>query len=563
MLDNHHILFPFVWPRVPEEILQEVRLLAEELAGQNWNSERVQHQLFFWLCDADFYRDELEPFAGFHALKPTLALASQSLGFVDLKPEIALTEAGQRLLSGVRTHETFTRQLMKFQLPSPNHTADTQGRFCVKPYLELLRLTSDLGAISKTEVALFFLQLTHWNKYDEVKQKIVDFRAAAKANQGNRKVFVAARFKSEIEAVYADKIGQGETGTRENSDDSVSSYVSTKGSNWRDYGDAFIRYLRATGLVTFDARANRLSISKFRKDEVDFLLKNVPRQPTTFASTANFKTFLFTPDNLVLLTDDAKRLAKHIKGVEARVPTSAHRDNVPSEVEPMKDYLSELEAVLQKLNLAATQKQLKTYKDWPDIVDMFEKIKSKSKELIDHPLYLEWNVWRSLTMLNYGAIDANLRFDLDGEPLSTAGGGQPDIQCEYDDFRLIVEVTLSSGQKQHDMEGEPVSRHFATIKAKGTTPLFCLFVAPKISEGTLTHFYQINQIKTKLHSGKPQIIPMTLNTFIAFSKQGVEKKFNDPQKMKAFCQKAIDLLSTVADEGVWLDEIQQSATQWV
>jgi len=69
-----------------------------------------------------------------------------------------LTQAGKLLLSGVRLDETFTRQLLKFQLPSPYHTQSTALEFAVKPYLELIRLIYDLGSISKTEIALFFSQ---------------------------------------------------------------------------------------------------------------------------------------------------------------------------------------------------------------------------------------------------------------------------------------------------------------------------------------------------------------------------------------------------------------------
>lgn len=47
--------------------------------------------------------------------------APKSLGFVDLKPYIKLTEAGENFISGKRTEEVLLRQLLKFQLPSPYH----------------------------------------------------------------------------------------------------------------------------------------------------------------------------------------------------------------------------------------------------------------------------------------------------------------------------------------------------------------------------------------------------------------------------------------------------------
>ena len=56
-------------------------------------------------------------------------------------------------MSGTRIDEAFTRQLLKFQLPSPYHTQSSKIEFKVKPYLELLRLINDVGSLSKTEIA--------------------------------------------------------------------------------------------------------------------------------------------------------------------------------------------------------------------------------------------------------------------------------------------------------------------------------------------------------------------------------------------------------------------------
>ena len=53
-----------------------------------------------------------------------------------------------------------------------------------------------------------------------------------------------------------------------------------------------------------------------------------------------------------------------------------------------------------------------------------------------------------MTMLDGGNIKENFNFDDAGQPLSTAAGNMPDIECDYDDFSLSVEVTLQAGQRQ-------------------------------------------------------------------------------------------------------------------
>lgn len=98
------------------------------------------------------------------------------------------------------------------------------------------------------------------------------------------------------------------------------------------------------------------------------------------------------------------------------------------------------------------QRELKTYKDYDDIIDIFAKI--KSKDVPDAPLFLEWNViGRALVMINYSKrVDGNFIMDLDGAPVSTAGGNK--LEAEYEDFGLITEVTMSNGQTQFKMEGD-------------------------------------------------------------------------------------------------------------
>ena len=41
----------------------------------------------------------------------------------------------------------------------------------------------------------------------------------------------------------------------------------------------------------------------------------------------------------------------------------------------------------------------------------------------------EYNTWRAMTMLDGGNIKGNFKFDDIGQPLSTASGNMPDIEC--------------------------------------------------------------------------------------------------------------------------------------
>ncbi len=535
-------------------ISSEIDLLIENFNGQVWNgNQKIQNQFFRKVFDSEIHLDEEWKLNLSYFSKGKILETSKSLGFVNLEPKIELTDAGEKLLSGKRTGEIITRQLLKFQLPSPYHT-DNKNRFFVKPYLELLRLVYELDGLSKTEIALFFSQLTHLDKYEIVKKKILAFRAERKQIKTNRKEFVQKRFNEEIEEIFQEEIETKGYKTRESADTSEQKFFKTKQSNMRDYADAFIRYLRATELVTFNARQARLVISKFKTDEVLFILKNTQREPN-FSKTVDFKKYLFDSAVPALLTDDKKLLTEKIGKLDESKADSKF------DAEQLKDVLAELEEK-HKSEVIQTQKQkLKTYEELPDILEVFERI--KNRELPDAPLFLEWNIWRAMEMLNYGQINGNFVTDLDGAPLSTASAKKPDIECEYETFKLIIEVTMSSGQKQYDMEGEPVARHYGDAKRESAEkPVYCLFIAPKVSEGTLAHFHNLNKMNTKFYGGKTQIVPMNLETFIKFTEIGVDKKFSQTEVLEKFFSQAIEANSNSEDEEIWFSDVEKMAETW-
>ena len=110
-------------------------------------------------------------------------------------------------------------------------------------------------------------------------------------------------------------------------------------------------------------------------------------------------------------------------------------------------------------------------------------------------------------MLDGGNIRGNFKFDDMGQPLSTASGNMPDIECDYDDFSLSVEVTMQQGQRQYESEGEPVARHLGQMKKRTGKESYCLFIAPSINKASLAHFFALNKIGISYYGGKTKIIP--------------------------------------------------------
>ena len=552
-LNSKKTIFAVTSPRTIEKIIPEIKLLTTHLSGKKWS--KVQIEYFDLLFNSDFYKGEKYPSDPAFAARDRINRAPKALGFVDLNPKISLTKAGQLLLTEKRLDETFTRQLLKFQLPSPYHIQSKTIDFDVKPYLEILRLIDTVDSLSKTEIALFFLQLTNHNKFDEIVKKIISFRNNSKKFKGSRKTYVSEQFEKEIRSIYKVEIENKDLKTRESSTKTIKDFVKKKSSNMKDYADAFVRYIRATELVTFQKRTFRLIISPQKKEEVKFLLENTQRSANKFTNTSDFKKYLHDPFSLKLLTDNKNLILDKIEKLGLK------DFDKTLEVEQLKDVLEKLQISIKTKNIEEKKLELKDYKELPDILNVFTQI--RKKDVPDAPLFLEWNVWRALTMLNYAKrIDGNFIMDIDGMPLNYAPGNKPDIESEFDDFGLITEVTMSGGNTQYKMESESVPRHFGRAKEEQNKEMYCLFIAPKISAGALAHYFNLNRFNTKLYGGKTKIIPLSIEQFIKFIQVGIDNKFDNPQKLKDWLEQHCENNQSFDDEELWSNEINKSIAKW-
>lgn len=555
-LSKTKALFGFTSPRTIEKIIPEIEILCENFSGLRWSgNEQVQKDYFQALFESEYYEGERFPSDPALAARDRITRAPKALGFVDLEPKIKLTQAGELLLTKKRLDESFTRQLFKFQLPSPYHTQSKIIEFNVRPYLELLRLISVVGSLSKTEIALFFLQLTNIDKFDLIVDKIKTFRENAKSFVGSRKTYVNSCFENELSEIFNDEIENKYFKTRESTDQSFKKFIKTKEANMRDYADAFVRYIRATELVTFQKKTFHLIVSPQKIEEVKFLLENIQRDAINFKSKNEFKSYIFNPYTLPLLSDNKKLL---IKKIEKLGKSEFDRD---LDIESLKDLLYDVRISIKSRNIAEKKSELKDYKELADILEVFEQI--KKKEVPDAPLFLEWNVWRALVMLNYAKrVDGNFIMDIDGMPLNYAAGNKPDIESEFEDFGIITEVTMSSGNTQYNMEGESVPRHFGKVKESLGKEMYCLFIAPKISEGTLAHYFNLNRMNTRLYGGKTKIIPLSIDEFVEFVKVGVKNNFNNPIILKDWLEDQWIVNQSCEDEQLWYKKIKNSILDW-
>lgn len=486
--------------------------------------------------------------------------APKALGFINLMPKIELTEAGNAFIYGKRPQEIFLRQLLKFQLPSPYHEEDKDivGTFCVRPYLEILRLIRELKYITFDEFKIFAVQMTNYRKFNTIKQFILSFRRSKGDFKGKYKRFVNETWEKEIRDIYRDKIAAGRTKTRETNDASLKKFIRTKKSNMRDYADACFRYLRYTGLISISHRDRSISLFPDKIVEVDFILSRVSREPVFINDVDSYKKYLFSANSPVLYVDNID----YIVDVLMRIGSFTKRELSDKNLDELKDLR---EKIAQQHKDSAINKQvdeIKSYDLYSEIIDTFNEIISDG--YYDAPLMFEYNTWRAMTMLDGGNIKGNFIFDDAGKPLSTATGNMPDIECDYNDFSLSVEVTLQSGQRQYESEGESVARHYGQLKKRIGKDTYCLFIAKSINPATLAHFFGLNHLSIKLYGGKSKIIPLELDQFMRLIENSYNHKTQPtPKDIRCFLDEVIKLCDTAKDENHWQSDIQACVDKWL
>ncbi len=552
-------LFFTTSPRTPSKMIPEIQLLSENFSGHKWNKQS-QIEFIDLLAQSGFFEGSGSSNNKDFSARDRINRAPKALGFVDLSPHIELTDAGKALVYGNRPQEVFLRQLLKFQFPSPYHveTNNIEGTFFIKPYLEIMRLIRDLESLSFDELKIFALMLTDYRQYDTVKNAILNFRVEKETHKGQYKKFVDEKWTDALLQTYSADIDAGKTKTRETTDKSLKKFLTTKKSNTRDYTDACFRYLRYTGLVSISHKNRSISFYPDKLKEVDFILANVDRKPVFVDDTDRYKEYLFNAAIPVLYVDNIENVIDHLM----RISDYTQRQLAGKSIEELKDIRDAIVAERKEAVIKAQVTEIKSYALYSEIIDTYNEIISDG--YYDAPLMLEYNTWRAMTMLDGGNIKGNFKFDDVGQPLSTASGNMPDIECDYDDFVLSVEVTMQQGQRQYESEGEPVARHFGQMKKRTGKEAYCLFIAPTINKACLAHFFALNKIGISYYGGKTKIIPLELDQFMRL----VENSYNyhaqpTPHNIRQFLDEVMRQEELATDENDWNEKIQNCVTQWL
>ncbi|EGC01734.1 AlwI family type II restriction endonuclease [Ruminococcus albus] len=345
-----------------------------------------------------------------------------------------------------------------------------------------------------------------------------------------------------------------------------------KADNFLDYSDMNMRYLRISGMFQRKGRgimivpAKHLLAEKLAKD-------TATSEPLMKAYKQLCSGAPLPTDNIDVAKTLLEDLKKQMKERHIVYDISDLPLDTPAEINIARQRLEDTLAKTDEIQYANDQ-----CNQWQEIADyMSLLIKGGGKLVYDEdnaieipkdetPAYFEWTLWRAALaidhMVNKPYEVRGFRLDSDFLPVTAAGGGKGDLYCEFEDFMILTEVTMSTSSRQEAMEGEPVRRHVSDAVLNYNKPVYGLFLAIRIDTNTAETFrhgiwYAKGNVKQRL-----DIVPLSLEQFRRHFVSMFEGKQARPEHLRDLilqCETERDNLEAPA----WMKHIEKVVAQRV
>lgn len=453
-----------------------------------------------------------------------------------------ITPQGRRLINAgtlVEEQECFLRAMVARQHESTNPLIE-QPFSPLRMALMVMATLESRGAepsINMEEMASVVQFVTSERESEEVAEAIIDYRLR-RANAENKRAF-DREFRSSYTQVTD----------------------ATRLRTFGDYADTNLRYLRATGLFSLKGRS--ITFGERRRVLIDQLLA------APFVSAEGGDYFAALWNGAALPTDREPEARQAIESLVSTLQRRGDTVSVPN-LAPLP--IQELTQIRFRLEKQLERIQEEDFADqqrheWQDILEyMTDLLRSRAhRERVppsEDPAYLEWCVWRAFlaidSLVNKPGEARRFQVDQDFMPVRTAPGNGPDMLFEFDDFVLVVEVTLSGGSRQEAMEGEPVRRHVARViedYEQAGKEVYGLFIAIDVDTNTAETFRIGSWYKrddTRLNLG---IVPLRLEQFARVFESGFSRGELTPSEIRQILNNC--LTERAAEAPVWKRLIEQ------
>lgn len=312
-----------------------------------------------------------------------------------------------------------------------------------------------------------------------------------------------------------------------------------KPHTFNDYADMNMRYLKATGMVQSKGKGIALVAEK-RTLAIALTQELLTNKPIIELYQSLCTGTALPTDNATVAYQVLEDLLQQLHQYGITYSIAGKPLDTPTHINQVRYEIEELIAE-KKEEIYATEQA----DNWQEIAAYMDLIASRRDRMrlndeieirvprTEAPAYLEWSLWRAFlaidTLANKPYEVRRFKIDQDFMPVSTAPGNGPDLIAEFEDFVIVIEVTLSESSRQEAMEGEPVRRHVADLMQQYDKTVYGLFIANRIDSNTAETFrigiwYTRDDERLELH-----IIPFTLMQFSMFFKAIFSKGNATPQ----------------------------------
>ncbi len=549
---------------------QSLNKLSEK--QKSWLTDKM-HEMTFEEAQSIY---EAKQYVGGGAMRGRQSMNPlKKLGYIvaEKNEAIRVTNIGRKLLDGeIQFDESLLESLLKYQLP--NEITKGCTNWNSKPFISTLKLIKKVNelcderkikakGVSSDEFGIFVLSMTNYDKIDETAERILEFRtdyeSIKQQNFANYREYKAAR------DLYKNNYIQTHLADFKN-----------PVKNVKEYGDSMKRYLRQTKYIRFlGAYGNQyIDLEPRRMLEINSILendtgasKNFTKQEwlnyigTQGAYELPFETISKLIEILNKINSENHKLENKLSLQHKEFVASEQKNALKEAINKAREYRTLLQNKELKFDYNQDMSKIDT------AIEILSDIASnKTDKLINKPS-VELEKWANiaLNIINDAtSIKPNSPVGDDNEPTFTAPAGVPDIECNYENFGMICEVTTLKGRNQWYSEGQPVMRHLREFENKNTThSCYCLFIAPSLHEDTLETYW--TSVKHGYKGALQKIIPMTIKqlaeilNIIKIKKQSGSNVSH--MQMKDLYDKCVNI-AEVEDSSVWLSYIEKQIHLW-
>lgn len=477
---------------------------------------------------------------------------------------IKITELGNQFLKGnYDIGDIFFKSLLKLQFPNPwSKDFNEKDNFDIVPFIATLHLMnevnrkSDKNGLSKDEFCFFVPTLINFKDINKQCERILEYRRSE-----NKREFLIK---------CAEEFYEGHV-------------TKTKINNLYDYGDNTMRYFRLTRF--FSVSTNPLGqyweidTSKSRAIEIEELTNMYDGSSFKFSSLNDYLAYLSDITKPELPWEKTEKLLEIALTLKDSILKTAESNKIELNATEQSVILvdfsklnkEELEneiKILRQINLSIKEKINKAVlvsnsQAIENIILNLKNIKILKKY---DPEQFEKCISDAFKIINDEIqIKPNFPVDDNGEPISHSPGNKPDIECYYESFKAIVEVTLNSSSLQWVQEGQPVMRHLRYFEKKNkNSDVFCIFIAPKIHNDTYSTFWTAVKYE---YDGTPQkIVPLQseqfailLENLLKLLKKNKRYSHHDLHKLYSIIVNGTKNLSSYSE---WETSIQENLLRW-